>query len=326
VLMIGGPMHMPCVRSVIGEVFARNESVSREMAEIEAHGFPVNPMECVAQGAALYGQEVVEAPPNQLPYHYGLALRTPWGAYQGKVVLERGRTVPCEGTLEGLTAHGQPGDAIPVSIYTWEVGPDGGYQLIGDFRFSPAFDTKGVARFAGVLQADRNGVVSALWSDMRVANAPLRLEGLNELRGEPMPEPLDIQEVDLATVIGQLQGEGMTEEQIRAQLQEMTQEGELANIPQERVAALRRASESLVNLAESSTRRDPQLAGDAQLSEAIANLRRALQHLPRGASPYPAWAAVAHGAEELFLPLERAGVLSKDDVRALRGELGGGGP
>ncbi len=324
VLMIGGPMHMPCVRRVIGEVFARNDAVCRELEQIETQGFPVSPMECVAQGAALYGQEVVEAPPNQLPYHYGLALRTPWGAYQGKVLLERGRMVPCEGKLEGLTAHGQPGDAIPVSIYTWEVGPDGGYQLIGDFRFSPAFDTRGVARFTGVLRADQHGVVSALWSDMRVSGAPLRLEGLNELRGEPMPEPIEIQEVDLATLMGQLQSQGLSEQQIRDQLQEMTQEGQLSDIPAERVEATRRASESLLNLAESSMRRNPRLGDDPQLAEAIAGLRRALQRLPRGRSPYPVWAAVAHGAEELFLPLERAGVLSKDSIRTLRGELSGG--
>jgi molecular chaperone DnaK (HSP70) len=324
VLMIGGPMHMPCVRRVIGEVFARNGGVCRELAQIEAQGFPVNPMECVAQGAALYGQEVVEAPPNQLPYHYGLALRTQMGIYQGKVLLERGRMVPCEGKLEGLTAHGQPGDAIPVSIYTWEVGPDGGYQLIGDFRFSPAFDTKGVARFTGVLRADQHGVVSALWSDMRVAGAPLRLEGLNELRGEPMPEPLEIQEVDLAALMSQMQSQGLNEQQIRDQLQQMTEEGQLGEIPAARVEATRRASENLLNLAESSMRRDPRLAADAQLLEAVARLQRALQRLPRGASPYPAWAAAAHGAEELFLPLERAGVLSKESIRTLRGELGGG--
>lgn len=325
VLMIGGPMHMPCVRRVIAEIFARNEGVSRELAQIEAQGFPVNPMECVAQGAALYGQEVVEAPPNQLPYHYGLALRNPMGLYQGKVLLERGQTVPCEGKLEGLTAPGQPGDSIPVSIYTWEVGPDGGYQLIGDFRFSPAFDTKGMARFTGILRADQNGVVSALWSDMRVAGAPLRLEGLNELRGEPMPEPQEIKELDVAILINELKQRGLSDQQIQETLQNLTEQGQLSEIPAARVQATRQASETLMTLAENSMRRDARLAEDAQLRQAVARLQQALQQMPPGAAPYREWAGVAHGAEEILLSLERAGVLTKERIRALRGQLSGRG-
>lgn len=320
VLLVGGPMHMPCVRQTISNVFRNNAGVRRELEEIETRGFPVNPMECVAQGAALYARKLVVPPPTQLAYHYGLALRLPIG-YQGRILLERGRSVPCEGRLEGLTVYGRPGDTVPVSIYIREEGPDGGYQVIGDFRFSPAFDTKGVARFSGLLRADKNGVVSAYWSDMRAPGAPLRLEGLNELRGEPIPAPIEIKEVDIKALIEEMQRQGMTPEQISEQLQRLTDEGRLAPIPANRVEATRRGAESLLQLAESIRHGNPTLAQDMAFQQRLNQLREALRGLPRGEAPYAQWAAVQHGAEEALFYLERAGALSKEDIRRIRGAL-----
>ena len=323
VLLIGGPMHMPCVRAVVADVFRRNAAVSRELAQVEQAGFPVDPMECVAQGAALYGRgEGPEPPPNQLPYHYGLALRNPSGRYQGRILLQRGQAAPCEGRLQGLTAHGKPGDSIPVSIYIWEVGPDGGYQLVGDYRFSPAFDSKGLAQFEGVLRADEQGVVSAYWSDLRVRGGTLRLEGLNELRGEPMPEPEEIQELDFNAWVQEMQRRGMTEEQIEKAIRDQTPDGTVKPIDAARVEATRRAAQNILDLCERALQHDPRLAGDSQAREGCAQLREALRRLPRGEAPYELWAPVAHGAEMLLLPMERSGILSREQIRLLRGQLG----
>lgn len=55
VLFVGGPSYMPCIRSlVINELKAKGarQDVLDELAEWETE-LPVNPMECVAQGAAL---------------------------------------------------------------------------------------------------------------------------------------------------------------------------------------------------------------------------------------------------------------------------------
>lgn len=322
VLLVGGPMHMPCVRRAIASIFEANQGVRREMEALEAHGFPVDPMECVAQGAALFARRLVAPPSPQLAYSYGLALRSPMG-YQGRILLDRGRSVPCEGKLEGLTVRGKPGDAVPVSIYIKEEGPDGGYQLIGDFRFSPAFDTQGMARFSGVLRADRNGVVSAYWSDMRAPGAPLRLEGLNELRGEPMPEPMEIKEVNIKDVIEEMRRMGLTPEEIAAQLEHLTKEGELAPIPAERVEVTRRGVTNLLQLAETCRRQHPMLSSDVSFRRKLEQLQSALAGLPKGEAPYGVWAAVKHGAEEVLFILERTGLLTKEDVRLLRGELGG---
>ncbi len=321
VLLVGGPMHMPCVRQTIASIFAENEGVRRELEAIEQRGFPVDPMECVAQGAALFARRLVAPPIPQLAYSYGLALRSPMG-YQGRILLDRGRAVPCEGKLEGLTVRGKPGDAVPVSIYIKEEGPDGGYQLIGDFRFSPAFDTKGMARFSGILRADRNGVVSAYWSDMRAPGAPLRLEGLNELRGEPMPEPFEIKEVNIKDVLEEMKQMGLSPQEIAAQLAHLTEEGELAPIPAERVEATRRGATNLLQLAASYLRQDPRLANDVSFRRQVEQLQGALARLPQGKAPYDIWAAVRHGAEEVLFVLERASLLTKEDIRRIRGELG----
>jgi hypothetical protein len=67
VLLTGGPMHMPCIRKAIKEIFATNERVLNELEEIEDQGFPVDPIQCVAMGAALY-----EHAGNQSLYHYAV--------------------------------------------------------------------------------------------------------------------------------------------------------------------------------------------------------------------------------------------------------------
>jgi molecular chaperone DnaK (HSP70) len=55
ILLVGGPMRMPCIRKAIREVFACNAKVTQELLKIETEGFPVDPMDCVALGATLYG-------------------------------------------------------------------------------------------------------------------------------------------------------------------------------------------------------------------------------------------------------------------------------
>jgi hypothetical protein len=59
ILLVGGPMKMPCVRKAIREVFTTNQKVMEELQAIEAKGFPVDPMQCVAKGAALWERDVI---------------------------------------------------------------------------------------------------------------------------------------------------------------------------------------------------------------------------------------------------------------------------
>ncbi len=53
VILVGGPMYMPCVREVIKDVFRGNKRVEAQLEGIEEKGFPVNPLEAVARGAIM---------------------------------------------------------------------------------------------------------------------------------------------------------------------------------------------------------------------------------------------------------------------------------
>jgi molecular chaperone DnaK (HSP70) len=326
VLLIGGPMHMPCVRQVIAELFKRNRQVRQELQEIEQAGFPVSPTECVAQGAAMDARGSGPIPPDgELEYDYGLLMRDPWGEAVGQIVLRRGQRVPCEGSLGPLTGHGRPGDWIPVSLYKREVGPDSGYVWMGDYRFSPGFDSKGLAAFEGTLRADKDGVISAFWTDSRVKGAPLALGGLSEHRGELMDAP-PAAIIDVEELVKRMKERGMTDEEIGQELQKLIPDEPVSSIPATKVEAVRRGAQTVLRLAESALPGHPRLASDHrardEVKELVANLKTALRHLPRGEARYQEWARVAHGAEALLPPLVRLGVITEDEVRLIRGELG----
>ena len=53
VVLVGGPTIMPAVRRMVMEEFQTNAQVLQELRAIDDHGFPVHPMEAVAQGAVL---------------------------------------------------------------------------------------------------------------------------------------------------------------------------------------------------------------------------------------------------------------------------------
>jgi molecular chaperone DnaK (HSP70) len=327
VLLIGGPMHLPCVRQVIARVFKHNRQVRQELQKIEQTGFPVKPTECVAQGAAMKARGSGPIPPDdELSFDYGLLVRNPWGEAQGRIVLYRGQRVPCEGSLGPLTGHGRPGDWIPVSLYKREVEAEH-HVWMGDYRFSPGFDSKGLAVFEGTLRADKDGVISAFWTDSRAKGAPLELGGLNEHRGELMDgPPADIGEVSVDEIVQNMKKRGMTDEEIRSEIQKLIPDEQVSSIPTAKVEAVRRGAQTVLRLAESDLLGHPRLASDhrarAEAQELVANLNTALRHLPRREAGYQEWARVAHGAEALLSPLVRLGAITEDQVRLIRGELG----
>ena len=53
VLLVGGPTMMPIVQRTISEEFQDNAALTEELGQLATKGFPVNPMEAVAQGAVL---------------------------------------------------------------------------------------------------------------------------------------------------------------------------------------------------------------------------------------------------------------------------------
>jgi len=191
VLLIGGPMHMPCVRQVVKDLFATNHPVAQELKELEERGFPVNPMEAVARGAALYARNAGPRPgARMIPRDYGVLL-----GMQGEILIHDGDNLPCQVTSPGtLVASGKPGESVPVGLYVREYSPDmRGYSperyiRLGNYEFWPMFNAKGKCEFQVTLEADRNGSVSLIVTDC-LSGETLTLEQLSRLEGQPIPKP-----------------------------------------------------------------------------------------------------------------------------------------
>jgi molecular chaperone DnaK len=76
VLFVGGPTHMPCVRAVVADELKRLGARTALLAQIAnyEHEFPVDPMDCVSQGAALKASGVLQPEATVLAEGYGTIL------------------------------------------------------------------------------------------------------------------------------------------------------------------------------------------------------------------------------------------------------------
>jgi hypothetical protein len=113
---------------------------------------------------------------------------------------------------------------------------------------------------------------------------------------------------------------GLSPEEVDRQLAADPRDGRIADIPSARVAMVRGAAHSLLELVDGPLQsalreRDP------FLGPSLALLRDFLAHLPPGTSPYLPFAQVANGIEEVLLHLEKADLLSADQIWLLRRRL-----
>ncbi len=77
VLLVGGPTMMPIVQRTIAEEFRENARLTEELGQLATKGFPVHPMEAVAQGAVLgvVGKVAPHGYGIMLTYYYELLAR-----------------------------------------------------------------------------------------------------------------------------------------------------------------------------------------------------------------------------------------------------------
>ena len=95
VLLVGGPTAMPCVRSAVRTVFARNPTV---VAQINGAAV-VDPMRAVAHGAAIFGRYGRSHCISRHPYGYGyVAVESEASGDEGSYVRRRSARVlvPCD--------------------------------------------------------------------------------------------------------------------------------------------------------------------------------------------------------------------------------------
>jgi molecular chaperone DnaK (HSP70) len=77
ILFVGGPTYMPCVRAMVKDELKNlgaKKELLRELETFEEKGLPVNPMECVAKGAALKAAKIAKPTVQSDPNAYGTEL------------------------------------------------------------------------------------------------------------------------------------------------------------------------------------------------------------------------------------------------------------
>jgi molecular chaperone DnaK (HSP70) len=101
VLLVGGPTHIPCVRQAIRRELAllgARHQVLAEIDAIEQRGFPVNPMECVSQGAALKAAGVITPASTSIAEGYGVVIGSDRGRHYDPIIKENSM-YPIEGKV-----------------------------------------------------------------------------------------------------------------------------------------------------------------------------------------------------------------------------------
>jgi molecular chaperone DnaK len=125
VLFIGGPSNMPCIRRLVAEELQSLGVAAGLVEEITAsgdEGLPVDPMECVARGAALKAGKIVEPVGKVIAEGYG----TIYGPVEDNLdyyepIIKENSHYPISGTA--LLSHGNPG-ALEVPIALVSKRPD----------------------------------------------------------------------------------------------------------------------------------------------------------------------------------------------------------
>lgn len=171
VLLVGGPTMMAIVRQTIMNEFRDNPQVAQELKEIDTEGFPVHPMEAVAQGAVLGTVGKIA------PHGYGL---TVFGDYHE--LLPRRQRYPSRGS-HSFYYWGEE-RTIDFGLVRQAISPENHreeYTLLGMFQFD-CVPVDGTIEFEVQWEYTDNGVLHFEASQSGVGvNLPLydvsRFEG-----------------------------------------------------------------------------------------------------------------------------------------------------
>lgn len=160
-ILVGGPMYMPCVRKAIAKVFSKNSKLQSQFAQIEKEGFPVSPLEAVVYGAVVKKSGYSEGL-DRLPYGYGYII----DEYLADILIADGTVLPETGTLLTRESPGinnpnlEPGAAMQISLLKKVVTPEGEkYYKTGRYEFVPIVSKAGTS-FKPVLEIDHDGIIS----------------------------------------------------------------------------------------------------------------------------------------------------------------------
>jgi molecular chaperone DnaK (HSP70) len=173
VILVGGPMCMPCTRAAVAEVFADNNAVLKQLARIETEGFPINPFEAVAKGAVMSDQ--VDLGPARLAYTYGFMMD---GELVENLVIPRDTLIAQKGN-KSVAYNGsiriRAGDLLRVAVHKAEETPGGQrHSLLGNYDFAPvAAHGRGTAVTPSI--GVGSDLICTLFVEDRIAHTTLKL-------------------------------------------------------------------------------------------------------------------------------------------------------
>ena len=150
-LLIGGPVKMPAIRNMLAEEFKGNKQVRAQLREISEKGFPIDPMQCVAYGAAKSGT-MKDVYQNTSPFDYGIALDKK-DSLSGMV--KRGQILPYQKVRDIEITGIVPGLGRNVEL---SLTKDSAYK-IGDYSFRASFDEAMCSHIAFTMNATSEGII-----------------------------------------------------------------------------------------------------------------------------------------------------------------------
>lgn len=178
VLLVGGPMNMPCIRKAISEVFAANDAVTKQLDGFDTMSrdeLESKLMQSVARGASLHDR----GDDSGLEFHYAVLKRElewrdgkTYMILDDKCRLSRGEPVPV--TKKGdnvekirvtdklqeeiLLLEGREDTTVPGSSETH-------WKRSERHPFLPLYNNEGEASYTVTLEADENKIVTCLMVD-----------------------------------------------------------------------------------------------------------------------------------------------------------------
>lgn len=294
-ILVGGPMLMPCVQRMIADIFKDNQRLVDK-----ATTFEVSPMECVAQGAALAASGKVKHVLRKATRSYGVYLPKDQESGWGEILIPKSVALPYERKyiLKGLGQR--VGQGIQVSIYSIEEVPEEGNRFTkkGDYRFYTAIDQKGSSHFSVDFRADKYGCIDVTFSDL-LTTGDLTLKHFYNLKEEEINPPLPILESSKDEV-----------EDDKGRVPQM--------VPEEHVKNARRMAEELLkdrSIMES--RANIRYFPSEEMSsikKAYERLEDAMNKMPHGASSVECYKDVMNRYEELGNILETMGLLNEEEI------------
>jgi molecular chaperone DnaK (HSP70) len=321
VLLVGGPMKMPCTRRIVRDVFSTNKNVTKQLNELEAYlashewKFPPNidPMECVAKGAALYAEQlwgdnrhghddrVVEKGGDITAFDYGILFSN----VVGQTLIKRGMALPAHGddVLGGPAPFGIP---HPVSIFKKELNTETfqyQYVIRGDYNFYPSIDSMGHIQFYVSLDIPTDGPPKAFFKD-NLTGSKMTLYEPQFFDAEIIPEPP-------APRIRR------SDEPLTNTFPPPQQDVRIATA--EMIESVRRKGKGHLIFAKMKLNTPDISTRNVELTkEAYKELEQALDALPpQGAAPFKKWQDIQNGCEQVRNRLQMTGLLSKQEEAEL---------